>query len=338
MVGRIGLEEAFDEDLKGVEGLRIFKKTSGNGWVPLSKSGDNEVDPIPGKDIYTTIDINIQDVAEEALYKQLKKHNAKYGTAILMEVATGEIKAIANLKLNKKKDDYFEGYNYGVGASIEPGSTFKLMSLMIALDDGYIDLNDTIETGNGKAKFHGFTVTDSHDGGYGNLSVQEVFEKSSNVGIAKIVDRYYCQSGREKDFVDELYRMGLNEKLGVEIKGEGMPFIKYPEDPDWSGVSLVQMSYGYETRMTPLQILTFYNAIANNGTVVKPKFVKEVRFNGHVEKSFGTEIIRQLKVQDKTIKKARIMLEGVVENGTAVNMKTDNYKFAGKTGTAKIYD
>ena len=327
----VGIEGAYNEQLRGVEGLRVKQRLSGNVWMPVNDK--NEVDPHDGEDIITTIDINLQDVAHQALLRQLLKHDAQHGTVVLMEVETGEVRAIANLKKDKH-GRYYESYNYAIGESSEPGSTFKLPVLMALLEDGYVKLNDSVDTENGKVRFYNKTIKDSHDGGYGVISVEEVLELSSNVGISKLVDKYY--NGREKDFINRLYSMDLNQKLDLELSGEGTPEIKYPGDPLWSGISLPMMSHGYEVRMTPLQILTFYNAVANNGKMVKPKFVNEIRYNGKLLQKFPVVTINSSIASSSTIKDAKIMLEGVVEKGTAKNLQNNLYKIAGKTGTAQI--
>jgi cell division protein FtsI (penicillin-binding protein 3) len=327
----VGIEGAYDHHLKGVVGLKLMQRISGNAWMPVNDR--NEVEPLDGMDVVTTIDIEIQDVATNALLRQLNAHRAHHGTAILMEVHTGEIKAVANLE-RTSTGGYSETYNYALGEISEPGSTFKLMSLLAALEDGYVKLEDSVDTGNGEIKFFNQRISDARKGGYGKISVKEVFELSSNVGISMLIDRFY--KGREKDFVNRLYSMSLNEKTGVEIRGEGTPDIKYPGDKLWSGISLPMMSIGYEVRLTPLQILTFYNAIANNGTMVKPKFVSALQYHGNIIEVFPTEVINPAVASPSAIKSARKMLEGVVESGTAINLRNANYKIAGKTGTAQI--
>lgn len=327
----VGIEGAYDHYLRGVVGIRLEQKLSGGIWMPINDK--NAIDPKNGKDVITTIDVNLQDVAENALVKQLGKVQARHGTAVLMEVETGEIKAIANLKRNSD-GSYSESYNFAVGESTEPGSTFKLASIIALLEDKYIDLEDTVNTGKGVVEYYGIKLPDSKEGGHGNISVREVFEYSSNVGISKIVTNYYGKQATK--FIDRLYSMNLNEKLGLDIKGEGEPLIKYPSDPSWSGISLPWMSIGYEVRLTPLQILTFYNAVANNGKMVKPKLVKAIVNHGKVERTFKTEVINHSICSKQTIKLAKELLEGVVENGTAQNLKNSNYKIAGKTGTAQI--
>jgi cell division protein FtsI (penicillin-binding protein 3) len=327
----VGIEGAYDHVLRGEVGVRLMQRLSGNVWMPVNDG--NEVEPRDGLDIVTTIDVDIQDVATKALMEQLQKHNALHGTAILMEVKTGDIKAMANLE-KTSSGGYSESYNYAIGASTEPGSTFKLPALLVAIEHGHVKLTDTIDTGDGTITFFDQKITDTRKGGYGKVTVQESFEVSSNVAMAKIVDRYY--KGKEKNFINKLYSMKLNEPLGIEIKGEANPEIKYPGDKLWSGVSLPMMSIGYEIRLTPLQILTFYNAIANDGKMVRPKFVSAVRQHGNVIQTFSTEVINNSVCSQSTVKKARQLLEGVVERGTAMNLKNANYKIAGKTGTAQI--
>ncbi|MGB0882142.1 MAG: penicillin-binding protein [Vicingaceae bacterium] len=327
----VGLEGAYSKELSGVKGERWMQKIAGGVWMPISENGGKE--PEDGSDVYTTIDVNIQDVAEHALLNQLEKHQADHGCVALMEVTTGDVKAIANLKRNKN-GTYYESYNYVVGESTEPGSTFKLASLMAAFEDGYLDLDDMVDTENGTTKFYDHVMRDSHKGGYGTISVKEAFVKSSNVAISKEINRVYAAN--PQGFVDRLYKMNLNKKLGIEIAGEGAPLIKSTDDEYWSGVSLPVMSIGYEVQMTPLQILTFYNAVANDGKMVKPRFVTEVRQSGKLVKEFDTEVINNSICSKKTIKMVKEMLKDVVEEGTAKNLKNSRYKIAGKTGTAQI--
>lgn len=329
----VGIEGAYENNLRGIVGLRMMQRLSGNVWMPLNDK--NEVDPKDGQDIITTIDINIQDVAHHALLKQLTRHNAHHGTAVLMEVKTGEIRAIANLQVGND-GNYHESYNYAIGESSEPGSTFKLPALMVALEDGLIELGDSVETGSGQVRFYDKIIKDTHEGGYGKITVEEVFMFSSNVGVSMLIQQNY--QGKEKEFINRLYNMGLNQKLGIEIKGEGVPEIKYPGDPLWSGISLPMMSHGYEVRMTPIQILAFYNAVANDGKMISPKFVKEIRYHGKLIKKIKTKVINPSIASEATIGDAKKMLEGVVEKGTAKNLNNDLYKIAGKTGTAQIAD
>lgn len=327
----VGIEGSYDTELAGVKGIKLMQRVPGNIWMPLND--ENEVEPEDGYDIVTTIDLNIQDVAQEALRKQLEKHNAHHGTAILMEVATGDVKAIANLERDED-GRYREIFNYGIAESTEPGSTFKLASLMAAMEDGYVNLDDTINTGHGKWKIYDKEIRDSHDEGFGKITLQQVFELSSNVGVAKVIMKYY--KGHEEQFIKRLYGFGLNKKLGLQIKGEGEPDIKYPGTKLWSGISLAMMCHGYEVRQTPLQVLAFYNAVANNGKLVKPRFVKEMNFHGHTVSKTETEVLVPSICSMSTIRKARKMMEGVVERGTAINLKDSILHIAGKTGTAQI--
>ena len=327
----VGIEGAYDNILRGRAGVSTRQRTTGNMWVDVSSSV--HVEPQDGLDIITTIDVTLQDVAEKALREQLSKHEAIHGTAILMEVQTGNIKAIANLRRNQN-GTYSEAFNYAIGESTEPGSTFKLASLIALLEDGHISLEDTIDTGNGRIQYFDQTIADSRDGGYGRISVKEAFEVSSNIGITELVTKHY--RGSEEKFIDRLYAMNLNEPLGIPLKGEGNPYIKYPGDRLWSGVSLPMMSIGYEVTLTPLQILTFYNAIANNARMVKPKFIHSIRRHGNTERVFRTEVINPSICSRRTLNKVREALEGVVEQGTARNLRNSNYKIAGKTGTAQI--
>lgn len=327
----VGLEGAYDRELTGINGEILKQRLTGGAWMPVNDK--NSVEPKDGKDIVTTIDIELQDVAESALLRQLKLHDAHHGTAVLMEVRTGDIRAIANLEIGND-GNYHESYNYAIGESTEPGSTFKLASFIVALEDDVVDLDDTVDTGEGSVKYYDKVITDTHHGGHGKITVREVFEKSSNVGTAKIIYDNY-RANPEK-FVDRLYRMGLNEKLGVEIRGEGAPLIRYPGDAYWSGISLPMMSHGYEIQMTPLQVLTFYNAVANGGRMVKPRLVREIRFHGATEAYRPPTVINPSIASGSTIKKVRMLLEGVVKNGTASNLYTETYTIAGKTGTAQI--
>ena len=250
-----------------------------------------------------------------------------------MEVATGDIRAIANLE-QTGNGSYHETYNYAIGESTEPGSTFKLAALMAAIEDGVIDTGDIVDTGTGTVKYYNKIIRDTKEEGYGKLTVKEVFEKSSNVGTSKLIYENYKDN--PKEFVNRLYAMKLNQQLDLQIMGEGKPLIRYPGDKFWSGLSLPMMSHGYEVQMTPLQILTFYNAVANDGKMMGPRFVTAILRNGTVVKSFGTDVIINSIASRNTIRKAKKMMEGVVEHGTATNLKNADYKIAGKTGTAQI--
>ena len=327
----VGLEGSFDRELAGKNGIVVKQRLTGGDWIAIYDA--SSVNPQDGNDILTTIDIDLQDVAASALANQLRRYNAHHGCAVVMEVATGDIRAIANLEQGSN-GRYRETYNYAIGESTEPGSTFKLPVIMAALEDGKIDTGDIVDTGTGSIRFYNKIIRDTREEGYGKITVREVFEKSSNVGTSKIIYDNYKDNPR--DFVNRLYAMKLHEKLDIQIKGEGSPLIRYPGDRLWSGLSLPMMSYGYEVQLTPLQLLTFYNAVANDGRMMKPRFVTAVMKNGSVVKSYRPEIIINSIASRSTIRKAKKMMEGVVERGTATNLKNSNYKIAGKTGTAQI--
>jgi cell division protein FtsI (penicillin-binding protein 3) len=328
---RVGLEGSFDKELGGKNGMVVKQRLTGGDWITVNNG--ESVEARDGHDIQTTIDVDLQDVASTALERQLRRHNAHHGCAVLMEVSTGDIRAIANLE---RADDgsYHETYNYAIAESTEPGSTFKLAALMAAIEDGVVDTGDIVDTGDGTVRFYNKIVRDTKEGGYGKITVKEVFEYSSNVGTSIIINENYKDN--PKAFVNRLYAMKLNQPLDVQIKGEGQPLIRYPGDKFWSGLSLPMMSHGYEVQMTPLQTLAFYNAVANNGKMMRPRFVTAILDNGSVVKSFGTEVIINSIASRSTIRKARAMMEGVVEKGTAINLKNPEYKIAGKTGTAQI--
>jgi cell division protein FtsI (penicillin-binding protein 3) len=328
---QVGLEGSFNKDLAGKNGLVVKQRLTGGDWI-IVNDGES-VESKDGNDIVTTIDVDLQDVASSALETQLRKHNAHHGCAVVMEVETGDIRAIANLE-SSGDGSYHESYNYAIAESTEPGSTFKLAALMAAIEDGVIDTGDIVDTGNGTVKFYNKIIRDTREGGYGKLTVKQVFEKSSNVGTSIIINEHY--KNNPKDFVNRLYAMKLNQQLDLQIKGEGKPLIRYPGDKLWSGLSLPMMSHGYEVQMTPLQILTFYNAVANDGKMMRPRFVTSILRNGSVVKSFGTDVIINSIASRSTIRKTKAMMEGVVEHGTATNLKNSNYKIAGKTGTAQI--
>lgn len=329
----VGLEGAYDHILKGTEGLKLYKRLEGNIYVPLFDR--NEIDPVDGMDIVSTINLNIQDVAEKALHKQLKLHNARHGTAVLMEVSTGDIKAIANLE-RRKDGSYWESVNFAVGESNVPGSTFKTASLMVALEEGKVDITDSVDIEKGITFYSGTKVEDSQHTHSGITSVQDIFEVSSNVGITKIITRNYTSNPEE--FIKGLYKLGLNQKLGIEILGEGTPFIKNTDHSQWSGISLPMISMGYEIMLTPLQLLSFYNGIANKGKVMKPRFIKEIRYRGEKIRDIGTEVLNPKLCSNETLVKIHELLVGAVADGTASNLKNSYYKIAGKTGTAQIPD
>ncbi|MDN3642541.1 penicillin-binding protein [Lutimonas halocynthiae] len=329
--GRVGIEGSFYEFLRGKKGKRLKQKIAKGQWKPLNDN--NEIEPIDGKDIITTIDLKIQDVAHHALLAQLEKFEADHGSVVVMETKTGEIKAISNLG-RTSEGTYFEQRNYAIYESHEPGSTFKLMGMVVALEDKVIDTADIIDTEKGVIRFHGKPVRDSHHGGYGKISAARVFELSSNVGIVKIIDEHYKDNPQK--FIDGLNRMKVGEKIGLPIKGEGQPKIPDPKNKDtWNGLSLPWMAYGYGVSFTPLQTLTFYNAIANNGEMVKPRFVKEIRAQSNVVTRFEKEVMHPQICSQETIDKVKEMMLNVVKRGTAENIYDKNFSMAGKTGTCQ---
>ena len=328
----LGIEGAYNKDLQGVSGKRLMQKIAGGVYKPINQ--DNEIEPQNGNDIITTIDANIQDVAHHALEKQLKAQDAHHGCAILMEVKTGAIKAMVNLT-RLDSGSYAETFNYAIGEGTEPGSTFKLASIMAAIEDGYTDLDEIVDTEGGrKAYAGGYIMKDSHDGGYGKITVKQVFEKSSNVGTSNIVMKYYKKQPQK--FIDRLYAFGIQKPLGIALPGEATPYIKDTKSKLWSALSLPLMSIGYEEQLTPLQTLNFYNTVANNGKMMRPQFVKEIQSKGQVIKSFAPIVLNPAICSQNTIDKAREMMEGVVKEGTATFLRTAPYQIAAKTGTAQI--
>jgi cell division protein FtsI (penicillin-binding protein 3) len=327
----VGIEGACEKELKGIEGYRLMRKIRGDVWMPINDA--KEIEPQDGFDIVSTIDVDLQDVAENALHEQLLRHGADHGTVVLMEVESGKVRAIANLARDEE-GNYSEDYNYAIGESTEPGSTFKLASMIALLEDGYVQPEDIVDVGNGVTYYYGQKLEDSGGKGLGRITVKHAFEVSSNVGISQLVNEHYRK--KPEQYVDRLYEMGLNRKLGLEIRGEGKPEIKYTDSELWSGLSLPWMSIGYEVRMTPMQILAFYNAVANNGKMIKPIFVEEVRYHGKSIRRYQTKVLNNRICSRETLGYIRNMLEGVVANGTARNLANSHYPIAGKTGTAQV--
>ncbi len=325
-----GLEFSFNSDLSGTNGEALFERIAGGS---KQINDGTEVQPQHGYDIKTTIDINLQDVAENALYKTLEQTNAEHGCVILMEVKTGEIKAIANL--GKTAGGYIEDYNYAVGnqGRTEPGSTFKLASMMAILEHSNISLGDTIDTGKGTYRIKNTTMSDSKIGGHGKITVQEVFQTSSNIGISKLMEKTFTSNPQA--YVDYLHKFGLDNTLGFQMEGEARPYMKSPKDNNWYGTTLTSMGIGYELKISPLQTLAFYNAVANNGVKVQPIIVKEISKADNVIQTFKTRVLVDKICSDETLKKLQTMLQGVVDHGTAKNLMSTDYKVAGKTGTAK---
>jgi len=329
---RVGLEGAFGQYLRGIEGKRLKQKIAKGQWKPIGL--DNIVEPKDGYDVISTIDINIQDIAHHGLLGQLEKYNADHGCVIVMETETGEIKAISNLG-RTKDGKYYERLNYAIAEASDPGSTFKLMNLVAALEDKVIDTSTVIDTEKGRWKIYRKTVKDTKNGGHGEISMARAFEVSSNVAFAKMVHTNY--NGSPKKYVDRLRSMKIHQQLGLPIKGEGRPLLRNPGDKGWSGISLAQMAYGYEVLMTPLQILTFYNAIANNGEMVKPRLIKEVKeWNTTIQK-FEKEVIDPSICSKETVKKVQKLMANVVseKHGTGHRLYSANFSMAGKTGTAQ---
>lgn len=326
-----GLEYSFNNYLAGKDGTALFQKIAGGNWKPLHDA--SEVRPVEGYDIHTTINVNLQDVTESALLKALKDHEADYGCAVVMEVSTGEIKAISNLTRSEKNKDYREVLNYAVQGLSDPGSTFKLASMIALLEDSQIKLTDSIVTGKGAFKFYNSTMNDHKPGGYGTITVKEAFEYSSNIAISKMINGHFGSDPQR--YIDYITSFGLSQPLGFQMVGEGIPKIKNPTDKSWSGITLPWMSIGYELEMTPLQILSLYNTIANDGKLIRPLIVKTITQADNEIKYYESQTIKKKICSEKTLKEVRSLLEGVVENGTANNIKNSYYKIAGKTGTAQ---
>ena len=325
----VGIEGAFNEYLKGQNGQMLMEKIRGNEWKPVDD--ELSIEPVPGSDVYTSIDVNIQDVAESALLKQLREQKAQKGCAVLMEVKTGFVKAIANLSFDPKTETYFEAQNHAVGLASEPGSTFKLASLLVALEQGKFEITDSVDM-TGRYEFYDNYLT---DGGkiYGRNTIKDAFEKSSNVISQIIYDNYKKEP---QEFIDGLKEIGIHQKLGLSILGEGVPLIKESSDPTFTGITLPWMSIGYELKMTPLQTLALYNAVANEGTLLQPQFVKCIKKGSEIQKEYKPRILNASICSKATLRDLKVMLEGVVERGTAKNIKARGFSIAGKTGTSKI--
>ncbi len=328
----VGLEAKFNNDLIGTQGKRLMQKISGGIWMPVND--DNELAPKNGKDIITTIDVSIQDIAENALLKTLLKNNADHGCVIVMDVKTGAIKAIANL--GRDKDSvYKELYNYAIGEAHEPGSTFKLASMLSLLEDGYIKLTDTIDTEHGHKIYGKQNMKDAEDHGESRVTIKKCFAISSNVGVSKLVNQNYYKNPDK--FLKHLRDLKLDQPVGIEIPGERKPYIKNDSDKLWSAsVSLPWMSVGYELNITPLRLLTLYNAVANNGVMMKPYIVQAIQEYGQTSQEFAPVISIPKICSDATLISLKELLNEVVISGTAHNLFNPYYSVAGKTGTAQI--
>ena len=331
--GKNGLELEYDSLLRGIPGTSTLRKINGRIMNVI------DVDPIPGRDIVSTIDINIQDITEKALVDELKAIDAESGTAVVMEVSTGEIKAMTNME-RVSEGVWTETRNHAVADEIEPGSTFKVASMMVALDDGKVTPDDSVNVGNGVYHYAGVDINDhnANKGGYGKITASKAIRYSSNVGVAKLILRGY-KDNPEK-YVEGLYRIGLNEDLKLEIPGAGRSKIRMPNKnrSNWSATALPWMSFGYETQIPPIYMLTFFNAIANDGKMIKPIFVKEIQQNGKTEKQKKTTVIRNKICSDKTLEEIRTMLYDVVnqKDGTGKPAHSNFVEISGKTGTAQI--
>lgn len=325
-----GIELTYDSILKGKNGITHRQKVM-NKYLDIV-----DIPPIDGSDIITTIDVEMQDIAEKALVDQLKNLNAQSGVAIVMEVATGEVKA--NVNMTRAADgNYYEMKNNAVSNLMEPGSTFKTASIMVALEDGYITPDYVVDTGNGIVNMHGSFMKDWnwHHGGYGKINVTQILGYSSNVGVSTIIDKFYGNNPQK--FIDGLRRMSIDKPLHLGFAGEASPRILGPKERSYfAKTTLPWMSIGYETMFPPIYILNFYNSIANNGVMVKPKFVKAIAKNGDILKKFPTEIVNPQICSEKTLKEIRYMLRKVVSDGLAKQAGSKQFNVSGKTGTAQI--
>lgn len=325
-----GIEWAFRKYLNGKDGKILKQKIAKGQWKPIRDI--NEVDPQDGYDIISTIDVYVQDIAHHALLKQLELYEADHGCVVVMETKTGHVKAIANLGRDEN-GSYVETTNYAIAESHEPGSTYKLADLMILLDDKKVDTSAIFDSNDGVVTYFGKKVRDSHNGGYGKISLARGFEVSSNtVMVQAVYDNYKSDPKR---FVNHLNEYGLNSTLGLPIEGEGKPYIPQPGDKHWSAISLPWMAFGYGVSITPLQTLTYYNAVANNGIMVKPQFVSEIREWNRTIRKFKPEVMNPRICSAETLSKVRAVLANVVKNGTGRKLYSKDFPMAGKTGTAQ---
>lgn len=329
---RVGLEGTYDTLLRGQSGYTMVRKVAGGSWIRVGEK--NELDPIDGVDVITTLDINIQDITETALRKTLVKNDAAWGTAIVMEVKTGKIKSIANLS-RTQPGVYLENYNHAISARVEPGSTWKLFSLMCLIEDG-IELDDQVDLNYGKFPFADRTMYDSEQHHRTNVSVKTAFALSSNVGTSRLAYDQYQKD--PKKYTQHLIESGIVNKTGIELAGEPNPYFNLnPDDKNkWTGTTVPWMSVGYELLITPLQLLTFYNGIANDGKMMKPYLVQETQQFGATIEETEPIVLNEKLCSASTVKKLQECLLAVVDSGTAKHLKNDYYQFAGKTGTAQI--
>lgn len=324
-----GLEGAFSKYLKGTDGKRLEQRINSSQWKPIDYWKVQE--PVDGEDVYTTLDLRIQDIAHSALQKQLVNFEAKHGTVIVMEVETGKVRAMVNLRRNGN-GEYVDSYNYALKDNIEPGSTFKTISLLAAMDDGFIDENTTVDVGNGIWVYAKQRISDGHGGG--TYDISDVLAKSSNVGSAKLITKYYAE--KPQIFLDHLKRWKLFDKMDIELPGITKPRIVTPESKRWNAATLASIAYGYSTNINLLQLTTFYNGVANNGKMLKPLFIDKIMKDGKVTYNAKPEVMVSRMASDKAIKMMTHALTKAVEKGTAKSIFTPNLKMAGKTGTARF--
>ena len=331
---KIGLEGTYDTLLTGKEGYTLMRKIAGGSWMPISDK--NEVDPVDGVDVITTLDINMQDITETALRKSLVKNDAAWGTAIVMEVKTGKIKAIANLT-RTTVGQYKEDYNYAISTRVEPGSTWKLFTLMCLLEDG-LSIHDHVDLNQGTLLFADRTMRDSEPHSRRNVTVETAFALSSNVGISRLAYEYYQKEPQK--YVDHLIQSGIANTTGIEISGEPKPYFKKdPKDKElWYKTTIPWMSVGYELTVTPLQLLTFYNGIANDGKMMKPYLVQETQQYGTTVNEFEPIVLNEKLCSKSTVEQLQQSMLAVVDSGTAKHLKNNYYQFAGKTGTAQLLE
>ena len=325
-----GIEWAFRKYLNGKDGKVLKQKIAKGQWKPIRDV--NEVEPQDGYDIISTLDVYIQDIAHHALMDQLVKYKADHGCVVVMETKTGYVKAISNLG-KVAENSYVETTNYAIAESHEPGSTYKLADLMTLLEDKKVDTSAVYNTNGGVISYFGNKVVDSHEGGYGVISLAKGFEKSSNTVMVQAVYNNY--KNEPSKFVNHLNAYGLNSRLGLPFQGEGKPYIPQPTDKTWSNISLPWMAFGYGVSITPLQTLTYYNAVANNGEMVKPQFVSEIKEWNKTVKKFDKKVMNPKICSQETILKLKAVLENVVKRGTASKLYTKDFSMAGKTGTAQ---
>ncbi len=329
----VGIEKSYDNFLKGIPGKQMMQKINNGIWKPISNKYD--IEPKIGYDIFSTIDIRFQDIAHRALIKTLKKYNAESGVIIVMEVKSGAIKAMSSL--NKSSFNiYKEYYNHAIGSNYEPGSTFKLASLLIALENKIVDTLSKVDTGNGRYKFYDRYMYDSNykQGGHGVLSLSDIFKLSSNIGVSKIINEGFKD---DPDlFVNELKKIGVNINLNFDLIGQEVSYLKNSSHSTWSKVSLPWMAFGYEIQISPLQLLTFYNSIANDGNMVQPYIVQKIQNGQKLEYEKQKNVLISQICSKETLKVLKNFLIEVVEDGTASNIFSEVNSCAGKTGTTKI--